>query len=108
MKKIILFAFLVIFSLNAYTITPDSKLKSENHTVSDKKEYKMSEDEANRLTRRVEEIRDLDKSNMTTKEKRELRKELKEIKEKVHRDGGYIYVSAGTVVLIFILAIILL
>lgn len=108
MKKFVLFAFLVIFSLKAYTIAPDSKIKSENHAVPDKKEYKMSEDEANRLTTRVEEIRNMDKSKMTTKEKRELRKELRGINEKVHKDGGYIYISAGTAVFILILVIIFL
>jgi len=39
---------------------------------------------------------------MTVKEKRELRKELKTTKENVRKDGGYIYISAGTLILVII------
>jgi hypothetical protein len=55
MKKVILFAFLAIFSLCAFAITPDSKSKSENAGTPDKKENKMSEEEVNSITKRVEE-----------------------------------------------------
>ncbi len=60
-----------------------------------------------RLTKRVEEIRDMDKTNMTVKEKRELKKELKGIKENVRRSGGNIYIGGGTLFLIIILVILL-
>ena len=59
------------------------------------------------MTRRVEEIRDMDKTEMAAKEKHELRKELKAIKKNVRKDGGVIYLSAGTIVLIIILVILL-
>jgi hypothetical protein len=110
MKKFILFAFLFIFSLGASTVFaansgPDSK--KDNLVVPDKKENKLSDEEMSRLTRRVEEIRDMDKTNMTVKEKRELKKELKGIKENVRRSGGVVYIGAGTLVLIIILVILL-
>ena len=72
-----------------------------------KTENKLSEEEVNRLTRRVEEIRDMDKTVMTAKEKKEIRKELKGIKENVRRDNGAIYIGTGTLILIIILVILL-
>jgi exopolyphosphatase/pppGpp-phosphohydrolase len=69
---------------------------------------KLSEDEINRLTKRVEEIRDMDKSDLTLKEKKELKKELREIKETVKKDGGYIYIGAGTILVILLIVLLVL
>jgi hypothetical protein len=110
MKKIILLTFVIIFSLSATTafaVNSGAKTSSDKSAVPVKTENKLSEEELSRLTRRVEEIRDMDKTNMTVKEKRELRKELKAIKENVKRDGSVIYISVGTLVLIIILVILL-
>jgi hypothetical protein len=110
MKKIILFTFVIIFSLSATTafaVNSGAKTSPDKSAVPVKTENKLSEEELSRLTRRVEEIRDMDKTNMTVKEKRELRKELKAIKENVKRDGSVIYISAGTLILIIILVILL-
>lgn len=59
------------------------------------------------MTKRIEEIRNMDKSDMTASEKRELKKELKENKENIRKNGGYIYIGAGTIVLIIILLLLL-
>lgn len=109
MKKIILFVFLTIFSLNAFTVfAVNSDTKSQNPAVPDKKENKLSEEEISRLTKRVEEIRDMDKSKLTASEKRDLRKELKGIKEKARNIHGGIYIGAGTLIIIILLIILLL
>jgi hypothetical protein len=50
----------------------------------------------------------MDKSDLTVKEKKELRKELKETKEIVKANGGYIYIGAGTLLVIILLVILLL
>ena len=110
MKKIIFIVTIIIFSLGmstAYAIIPDSKNASNNIAVPAKMENKLSEEEINCLKNRVEEIRDMDKSNLTVKERRALRNELKGIKESVRRDGEVIYISSGTIILIIILIIIL-
>jgi hypothetical protein len=111
MKKAVIFVFIMIFTLSASTlfaVRPDHKSASENTAIPNKTENKLSEEELSRLTKRVEEIRDMDKTNMTGKEKRELRKELKSIKENVRRDGSVIYIGGGTLLLIIILLVILL
>jgi hypothetical protein len=110
MKKTILFVLMMIFSLGTSTVfatKTDSKTASDKLVVPDKRENKLSEEEMSRLTKRVEEIRDMDKTTMTIKEKRELRKELKGIKESVKKDGGYIYIGTATLLLIIILIILL-
>ncbi len=106
MKKIIFFVCLIILSFSA---TAAFGVKPASNSVTPvKEENKLSEEEISRLTKRVEEIRNMDKTNMSVKEKRELKKELKGIRENVQRHGGYIYIGGGTLFLIIILLIILL
>lgn len=109
MKKSLIIVCLVVFSLgvsSAFAAEPDKSEKKD--AIPEKTENKLSEEELSRLTRRVEEIRDMDKSDLTAKEKKELKKELKEIKETVKADGGYIYIGAGTLLVIILLVILLL
>lgn len=108
MKKTLFFVIVMIFAMSAPTaFANESKTTTDNTTVPLRTENKLSAEEVSRLTKRVEEIRDMDKSNLTVKEKRELRKELRTTKENVRRDGGYIYLSVGTVLLILLLIILL-
>jgi hypothetical protein len=71
-------------------------------------ENKLSAEEVSRLTKRVEEIRAMDKSDMTVAEKRELRKESKGIKENVRKDGGgYVYIGGGTLLLVLLIILLI-
>lgn len=58
------------------------------------------------VLRRLNEIRGLDRSEMSATEKKELRKELKDMKKQV-RAGG-IYLSVGAIIIIILLLILLL
>lgn len=110
MKKFIYLMFLMIFTLSASTafaIKTDPKPVSDNNATPVKTENKLSEEEMARLKTRVEEIRDMDKENLTNSEKKDLRHELKGIKENVKNNGGYVYVGAGTILLIILLVILL-
>lgn len=80
--------------------------KAENATAT-KVENKLSAEELSSMNKRVEEIRDMDKSEMSSKEKKELKKELKETKKNISRDGGYVYIGSGTLILIILLIILL-
>ena len=62
--------------------------------------------EGQRLTNRLEEIKAMDKDNLSRPERRELRREVKAIKKT--QDGGGVYISVGALILIIILLIILL
>jgi uncharacterized ferredoxin-like protein len=110
MKKSILFVLIMFFSLSATTAfaaKTDPKNAPDKLVVPNKTENKLSEEEISRLTRRVEEIRDMDKTNMTSKDKRELRKELRDTKENVRRSDGTVVIGVTTLLLIIILVILL-
>jgi hypothetical protein len=104
MRKTIFFAFIMVFYMSASIValagpkSPEKLSQIEN---------KLSEEEVSRYTERVEVIRDMDRKSMTAKDKLEMRNELKEIKENLTKNGGVIYLSAGTLILIIILVILL-
>jgi hypothetical protein len=65
MKKIMLFTLLLVFSLCAFSATPDTKPKSDNPAAPGKVEYRMSDEEINKLTKRGEVIPGLESSQQT-------------------------------------------
>jgi glucosamine 6-phosphate synthetase-like amidotransferase/phosphosugar isomerase protein len=108
MKAKHLSVLLMALVLSAPTIfCSASKTTTEEPATSPMVENKLTTEEASAMTKRVEEIRDMDKTDMTVSEKRELKKELKETKENIRKDGGYIYIGTGTLLLIIILLLIL-
>ena len=90
--------------LSVAFIPMQSKATPETVTTS----VAVSATDANALIARLDEIKSLDKSNMTYSEKRNLRKEVRSIKESLKDIGGGVYLSAGAIILIVILLIILL
>jgi hypothetical protein len=111
MKKTIFFVIVAIFSLSAtltFASKPDRNSEAAKSAVPVKTENKLSEDEVDRMTKRIEEIRKMDKSELTVAEKSELKSELKEMKENVKKAGGTVYIGGATLVLIIILVILLL
>lgn len=110
MKKTIYYGFLMIFMMTssvAFAGKTDMKSSYGNTSLKAGTENKLSEEEISLLTKRVEEIRSMDRSKMTTAERRELRKELRGIKEKVKKDGTVIVISGSTLLIIIILIILL-
>ncbi len=103
MKKTIFFALLTIFSLSATTTFASKKSSSVNAT-----EVRLTTEEINDYKTRVEEIRDMDKSEMSSLEKKELKSELKDIKATMRNQGPYVYIGGTSLLLIIILLIILL
>ncbi len=101
MKKTIFIALLMIFTLGATTtFASKADLKSTTPVAT---ENKLSTEELSKMKNRVEEIRTMDKSDMTVSEKRELRKESKGIKENVRKSGEVIYIGGSTLLLIIII-----
>ncbi|MFN0255777.1 hypothetical protein [Pedobacter ureilyticus] len=102
MKKIIYPLMLLVtltFNLN-FAVAADNKPKTELTAE--------QQAELNRITSRVEEIRAMDKSNLSRAEKKELRKELKEMKKKANAIGGGVYLSVGAIIIIILLLILIL
>ena len=105
MRKFIFSGILMIFTLSSTMLFAGNT--SDKSAAVTKTENKLSAEDVARMTKRVEEIRSMDKSEMTSVEKRELRKEVKGIKENVRKDGGIIYISGGTILLIILIIILI-
>ena len=61
-----------------------------------------------RVMARITEIKAMDKSKMTTAEKKNLRKELKEMKHQMKATGGGVYLSVGAIIVILLILILIL
>lgn len=64
--------------------------------------------DADVLLARLNEIDGLDKSNLTSSEKKDLRKEVREIKNTLELNGNGVYLSVGALILVIVLLILLL
>ena len=97
---------LVLFvSINVSAATPP--VKDENPTKITKKEKLESTDEGKVILARLEEIKTMDKSEMTAKEKKQLRKEVRALKTQAAELGGGVYISAGALIVILLLILLL-
>lgn len=102
MKRTIFFVIVMIFTMSS-TIVIAADRKSNSVAT----ENKLSELELSRLTNRAEEIRNLDKSDMTVKENLQLKKEAREIDKNVAKSGGTVYIGAAALILIILLIVVL-
>lgn len=59
------------------------------------------------MMNRLNEIKDMDKSDLSASERKELRKEVRAIKDSVKSSGG-VYISVGAILIIILLLILLL
>lgn len=60
------------------------------------------------LTQRLEEIRNMDKSELSRMERKNLRKEVREMKKEMKALSGGIYLSVGAIIIVILLLILLL
>jgi peptidoglycan hydrolase CwlO-like protein len=108
MKKIMFFVLAMVFVMSStLAFAGKNDRTSDKNAVPVKAENKLSDAEVDRITKRVEEIRKLDKSELTATEKSELKSELKEMKKDVKKAGGTIYIGGATLLLIIILILLL-
>ncbi|HEY6503713.1 MAG TPA: hypothetical protein VIZ28_07065 [Chitinophagaceae bacterium] len=63
---------------------------------------------AQQLLQRLEDIKSMDKSELTRLEKRSLRKETREIKKEMKANNGGVYLSIGAIIIIILLLILIL
>jgi hypothetical protein len=64
--------------------------------------------EVKTLLLRLDEINAMDKSNLTSPEKKDLRIEVRQIKHQLSETDGGLYISVGAIIIILLLVIILL
>lgn len=100
MKKTSLYLMIMILSLSAFTTISASEknpIKTNTEIPSDIKV----------MLNRLEEIKDMDTSEMERSEKKALRIEVREIKSEIRSSGNGIYISAGAIIIILLLIILL-
>ena len=105
MKKLRL-SIMVALLMFTFISTPLKATETNPTPISET--AKANEATVNTLTVRLQEIKTMDKSNMSASEKKELRKETRAIKGQMRQLSGGVYVSAGAVILIAVLLLLLL
>lgn len=104
MKKLTLSLMIMILSLIAI---PSTALAGTNGTVANTTTGAVPA-EIQAKYDRLEEIKEMDKSDMTRAEKKELRKEVRAIKSDLRSTGNGVYLSIGAIIIIILLLILLL
>jgi hypothetical protein len=109
MKKII-YCFLVIsLTLSVFSIQSlAATIEKPSSLVATKPVEPVETTEVKTLLNSVEVSNKLDKTTLSTNEKKNVQVEVRDRGRHYRHGGGVIYVSAGTVILIIILLVILL
>ncbi|MEP7263397.1 MAG: hypothetical protein ABI772_02810 [Bacteroidota bacterium] len=99
--KNIFFSFLIALLLSC------SLVNAEKVPVISAKSDSLQKTEMLILTNRLEEINNMDKSELKPHEKKELRSEVKSIRKKMAETSGGVYLSVGAIIIIILLLILL-
>lgn len=105
MKKTTLYLMMTALSL---TIIPNSIIAAEKNPTAIAENSKEVPAEVQIQINRLEEIKAMDKSNLNSSEKKELRKEVRTIKTSLRANNNGIYLSVGASIIILLLLIIIL
>ena len=108
MKKITFVVMAMFLSLAFYPGSSSAAVNKVKTPTSLVDKNPNATPEAKVLLQRLDDIDRLDKSNLKSTEKKALRKEVRSIKGQLEAMGGYVYLSAGAIILIIILIIVLL
>lgn len=104
MKKLSL-SIMITFLLLSFA---PASVKAETTPPSGPTTSKRAESpEARALRGRLDEIKSTDKSNMNASEKKQLRKEKRAVKKELRAVGGGVYISAGALIVVLVLLLIL-
>ena len=106
MKKATLYLLILVMSMSFIPQTVLGATVNNNALpASDPKEVPA---EVKSQLNRLNEIKAMDKSDMTSSEKKALRKEVKTIKASLRDSNSGIYLSVGAIIIIILLLILLL
>ena len=106
MKKLTIYLMATI-TLLSFMPTPSMAITGNSAMPTEKVE-KVESAEAQVMISRLEEIKSMDKSNMSSSEKKTLRKEVRTIKKSLAQLNGGVYLSVGAIIIIVLLLILLL
>ena len=95
----------MVLSLGAFPTTMLAAEKNVAAVTTDPKEVPA---EVRTMLNRLDEIKAMDKSELNSSEKKELRKEVRTIKSELRASGNGVYFSVGAIIIIILLLILLL
>ncbi len=100
-KKIYFLATALMLMLSAPSVmAKDAKSKPD---MTETQKVRLAE-----ITRRAEEIRSMDKSELTRDERKALRNEVLEMKKEAKAMSGGVYLSVGAIIIILLILILIL
>ncbi|KDN54599.1 hypothetical protein [Flavobacterium seoulense] len=102
MRKLSFYFMIMMLSLIAL---PINTYAAEKNPAENPKEVPA---EVRTMLNRLNEIKEMDKSNLSSSEKKELRTEVKTIKKNLKATGHGVYLSVGAIIIIILLLILLL
>ncbi len=105
MKKFTLYTMLMTASFTFIPNQINSVVKDPITTNDTPKEVSA---EVKTLLLRLEEIKKMDKSELSSTERKEVRKEVRTIKSTLRASGNGVYLSIGAIIIIGLLLILLL
>lgn len=103
MKKISLYLMVMLLSLGAFAKTPAVEKNPTTPTTPTEMPA-----EVKIMLNRLEEIKAMDKSKLTSSDKKELRKEVRTIKKNLKASGNGVYLSIGAILIIILILILIL
>ncbi len=96
-------AFLLLFSLT--TSAQTSAVKSDPAQQS---AATTEESRSRQLMDRLDNIKKMDRSTLTSSERKDLRKEVKDIRKETKAASGGVYLSVGAILLVILVLILIL
>jgi hypothetical protein len=101
MKKTRLYLMVLMVSLGTFSLANASESNVAPPTTTE------IPAEVTVMLNRLEEIKDMDKSALTRMEKKDLRKEVRDIKTNMRASGNGLYLSAGAIIIILLILLII-
>ncbi|PKP26242.1 MAG: hypothetical protein CVU03_04290 [Bacteroidetes bacterium HGW-Bacteroidetes-2] len=104
MKKTALYLMILLLSLGTFS-TP--MMASEKNIAIPAPTPKEIPAHVQNMLNRIDEIKEMDRSTLTRSERKELRKEVRDINKEIRSTGNGLYLSVGAIIIILLLIIIL-
>jgi hypothetical protein len=109
MKKIVLCLMITFLSLTLLPLQSFGVTKEDPSSPVATKPAETTESvEAKTLVLRLDEIKAMDMSKLKSSDKKDLRKEVRSIKRELKSISGGVYVSAGVIIVVLIILLVLL
>lgn len=109
MKKITFSLMVIVLSLTVLPTTMLAKTTEPTTTSALAPEGKAVPAEVKIMYDRLEEIKNMDKSDLSSSDRKALRKEVRTIKSNLKASGnGGVYLSVGAIIIIILLLILIL